>query len=97
MQSSIIQLASEILKWLGDSVSACKKEPCKLVYLRAFKNAGSPSTTVPLMLNILRQDGGQKTSKAPLAAVKTLQSLLPFDAEDKNEVERTLMSIFRWV
>ena len=39
-QMETFQLASEILTWLEDSLVACKKETCKLVYLRALKNAG---------------------------------------------------------
>ena len=103
MPTYSLQLASEILKWLMDSMSACKKEPCKLVYLRALKNVGSASsTTLPILLNILRGEGGRpkekrSNSKVALAAVKALQSLLPFEEGAAAEVGSTLVSVFRSV
>ena len=56
--SLLFQLSSEILKWLEDSLSACKKEACKLVYLRALKNAGRKA--IQQALKIIDQKLDQK-------------------------------------
>ena len=34
------KLAKEILNWLEESMYTCKKESCKLIFLRALKNTG---------------------------------------------------------
>ena len=84
-------------------MSACKKEPCKLVYLRALKNAASAPVTLPILLNILRAEGGggqkkkRSNSKVALVAVKAVQSLLPIEEGATTEVVSTLMSVFRSV
>ena len=83
-------------------MSACKKEPCKLIYLRALKNAASAPATLPILLNILRaEEGRQKkkrsNSKVALVATKAVQSLLPIEEGATTEVVSTLMSVFRSV
>ena len=84
-------------------MSACKKEPCKLIYLRALKNAASGPATLPILLNILRAEGGggqkkkRSNSKVALVAVKAVQSLLPIEEGATTEVVSTLMSVFRSV